>query len=153
MSTARKLVCAATAIALLATATGSATAGVADILQSKRLYGILGLGATTLFLVEAGKSRQDAGDFYELYKTAGTTQNARELYDESRRLDTRSAVLIALGAGTLGYSIHLLLSGGDKNAEKKAELDGGLVNVKGVAVDVGADPVSGRLQVGLSRGF
>jgi hypothetical protein len=138
------------ALALTVASAGSAFAGAGEVLNSRRLYAVLGLGVTVLTLKEANEARKDANDFYDLYKTAGTNQRARELYDESRRLDTRSAMLLALGAGTLGLSAHLFFSGDDKRASGD---DKSLMEVKGVEVEVRADLMNRRLQVGLSRDF
>jgi hypothetical protein len=147
----RRLASVGIVLALLGTSTGPALAGAGDVLVSKRLYAGVGIGVTALFLKEAYSARRDGGDYYDLYRTAGSTQRATELYNESRRLDTRSAVLLAAGLGTLGVSVHLLLS--DRSVRKAGKAADSLLEIKGLTVDVGADPVRGSVRVGLSRGF
>ena len=140
------------AAALVLSAAAPACAKKGDILFSKKLYGFLGIGAGTLFLKEAYSARKDAGDLYDQYKAAGTAQQAQELYDESKRKDTRSMVMLGLGLGTLGYSIHLLLS--DKEEDlPPPKVDEGLVKVKGVALDVAGDPLGRGVRVRLKKGF
>lgn len=152
MSHLRKFFCVATAAALVTASAGSACAGAREFLTSSRLYGILGLGATTYFGYEAYSARQDANDFYDRYQAAGRAAVARDLYDESRRMDTRSAVLMAVGVGTLGISIHLLLSGDDGDDLDVARSEG-VMEVRGLALDVGGDPMRQELKVGVRKSF
>ena len=121
-------------------------------LFNKKFHGVLLLGTSGYLFKEAYDARQEADDRYELYKVAVSPQLARELYDDSKRKDTKSAVLVGLGAATLAYSIHLFLS--DSSDElPPPKLDRGLVKVKGVALDVTGDPMTKRMQVQLKRGF
>ncbi len=140
------------ATALVLSAAAPACAKKGDILFSKKLYGALGIGAGALFLKEAYSARKDAGDLYDQYKAAGTAQQAQELYDESKRKDTRSVVMLGLGLGTLGYSIHLLLSDKEEGLPPP-KVDEGLVKVKGVALDVAGDPLGRGVRVRLKKGF
>ena len=123
-----------------------------DFLFSKKFYGFVTLGASGWCLYEAYDARKAGNDFYDQYKVAGTSLRASELYDESKRSDTRSALLLGLGVGTLVYSVHLLLS--DKKDElPPPKMDRGLVEVKGVAVDVTGDPLRRGVKVKFKKGF
>ena len=139
-------------VALVLCAGTSAYAKKGDVLFSKKLYGILGVGASTMFLKSAYDARKDAGGLYDQYKATGSPQQAQELYDLSKRKDTRSAVMLGLGLGTLGYSIHLLLSD-DKDDLPPPKMDEGLVKVKGVALDVAGDPLGRGVRVQFKKGF
>ena len=105
-----------------------------------------------MFFKEAYDARKDAGDFYDQYKVTASPQNAQTLYDESKRQDTRSALMLGLGLGTLGYSIHLLLSD-DREELPPPKMNEGLVKVKGVALDVVGDPLGRGVKVRLKKGF
>jgi len=129
-----------------------AHAGRSDALFSRKLFGLVSVGVSGICFKEAYDSRRDANDSYSKYKLASTSSLARELYEDSKRADTRTAVMAALGAGTLLYGIHLLVS---DNAEDlpPVQMDRGLVQVKGVALDVTRDAVRGGLRVKLKKGF
>ena len=130
----------------------AAPAWADDFLFSRKFYGIVTCGASGWFLYQAYDARRDANNFYDQYKLAGTSQKANELYDESRRNDTRSALMLGLGVGTLAYSIHLFLS--DRKEElSPPKMDKGLVEVKGVAVDVAGDPFRRGVKMKLKKGF
>ena len=62
----------------------------------------------------------------------------------------KAAIFLALGVGTIGYGIHLLLKSDPK---LPAPEDRALAEVKGVKVDLGGDPRSGLVGVSLRRGF
>jgi hypothetical protein len=141
-----------TAVAALALGAASPAAAKTDLFVSKRFYSVISGGLGVYFLTEANRARGDANEAYEQYQLAGTTARARELYDESRQKDTKAAVLLALGVGSLGYAVHLWLSG-DSDKLPDPKLERGLVQVRGVAVDVGGDAVTRRLGVHLRRGF
>ena len=123
----------------------------ADFLFSRKFHGYLALSASGLFLKEAYDSRKDGSDQYDDYKLAGNSQRALELYDESKRKDTRSMVFLGLGVVSLGYSLHLLMS--EEEELPLPEMDRGLVEVKGVTLDVTGDPVGRRMRVKFSKGF
>jgi hypothetical protein len=130
---------------------GQVSAQKTMFLFSNKFFGAVSAGAGVYFLVEANKARSDGNDAFALYEAAGSTVTARELYDESKQKDTKAAVLLGLGVGTVGYGIHLLMKGDDRLPDPK--MDKGLVEVKGVKIDAGADPVSGRMGLLLRRTF
>jgi hypothetical protein len=123
-----------------------------DFLFSKKFHGIVSIGASAWFMKEAFDARKDANDNFDLYKQAISASKAQELYDESRRKDTRSAAMLGLGLGTLALSIHLLLSGNEEELAP-AKTKSGLVELKGVAFDLAGDPLGRRVRVNLKRGF
>ena len=123
-----------------------------DILFSNKFYGLVSAGLGTYFLIEANKARVDGDEAFELYKAAGSSTLARELYDESRENETKAAMILGLGVGTITYGIHLFMKG-DRDKLPDPNMDRGLVVVKGVKIDAGADPRSGRMGLLLRRTF
>ena len=144
----RKVVPFLLVVALLASTPAQVLA--VDGLFSRKVYGLLSAGLGTFLLVEANKARSDANDAYVLYETTGSPVLAREFYNTSREDDTKAAIFLALGVGTIGYGIHLLLKSDPKLPDPE---DGALAEVKGVKVDLGGDPRSGLVGVSLRRGF
>jgi hypothetical protein len=141
-------------IALVASVAGSGhvAAQKTDILLSNRFYGVFSAGLGVYFLVEANNSRSDGNEAYDLYQASGNATLAREFFDQSREKDTKSAILLGLGVGTISYGIHLLMKGGsDKLPDPK--MDRGLVEIKGVKLDAGHDPGKGRTGLQLRRTF
>lgn len=124
-----------------------------DFLMSKKLIGIVGMGASGLLFKAAYDSRKDASDYYDQYKLAGSSQRAQEYYDESKRKDTRGAVMLGAGALTFFYSLHLILSGDKDDLPPPPKMDKGLVGVKGIALDVAGDPLKRGVKVKLQKGF
>lgn len=144
----RKVVPFLLVVALLASTPAQVLA--VDGLFSRKVYGLLSAGLGTFLLVEANKARSDANDAYALYETTGSPVLAREFYNTSREDDTKAAIFLALGVGTIGYGIHLLLKSDPKLPDPE---DRALAEVKGVKVDLGGDPRSGLVGVSLRRGF
>ncbi len=140
------------AVAMLLSSVAPAGAGGRDALYSRKLYGILSIGVSGWCFKEAYDARKDANDSYDRYKQAGSSSLVREFYDESKRSDTRSALMLGLGAGTLLYGFHLILSGGGDELPPP-KMDRGLVNVKGVALDVTGDPLGRGMRVQVRKGF
>lgn len=134
------------------TMSGQVAAQKTDFLLSNRFYGVLSAGLGVYFLTEANNARSDGNEAYELYIAAGSANLARELYDESRQKDTKAAIMLGMGAGTIIYGIHLLLKG-DGDGLLVPEMDRGLIKVKGVKIDAGADPVRGRVGLILRQSF
>ncbi len=130
---------------------GRVSAQKTDFLLSNCFYGVVSAGAGVFFLVEANNARKDGNEAYDLYVTSGSSTLARELYDESRQKDTKAAIMLGLGVGTFTYGIHLLMKGGDDLPDPK--MDRGLVEVKGIKIDAGADPAHGRMGLLLRRTF
>ncbi len=149
--------CFRAAALLLATATVLSTttahAKTGDFLMSKKLIGIVGMGASGLLFKAAYDSRKDANNLYDQYKLAGSSQSAQEYYDDSKRKDTRGAVMLGAGALTFFYSLHLILSGDKDDLPPPPKMDKGLVGVKGVAVNVEGDPLRRGMTLRLRKGF
>jgi hypothetical protein len=144
----------AVAAAVVLTTTATPTrAKAGDFLMSKKLIGIVGVGASGFLFKAAYDSRKDANDLYDQYKAAGSAQSAQEYYDESKRKDTRGAVMLGAGAITFFYSLHLILSGDKEDLPPPPKMDKGLVGVKGVAVNVSGDPLRRGMTVRLQKGF
>lgn len=134
------------------TSSGQVAADKSDLLFSNKFFGAVSAGAGVYFLVSANSARKDGDEAYKLYEIAGSSVVARELYDESRQKDTKAAIMLGLGLGTIGYGVHLYLKG-DGEELPDPKMDRGLLQVKGVKVDAGLDPVSGRTGVLLRRSF
>lgn len=134
------------------TVSGNAAAQSTDFLFSNRFYGALSAGAGVYFLVEANNARSDGNDAYGLYEASGSATLAREFYDQSRQKDTKAAIMLGLGVGTITYGLHLLLKG-DSDRLPDPKMDRGLLEVKGIQIDAGPDPYRGRLGMLLRRTF
>lgn len=134
------------------TLSGQVAAQKADFLFSNRFYGAISAGLGIYFLTEANNARSDGNDAYELYEATGSSTMAREFYDESRQKDTKAAIMLGLGVGTITYGIHLLMKGdGERLPDPK--MDRSLIEIKGVKIDAGADPARGQMGVQLKRSF
>jgi hypothetical protein len=138
-------------IALLISSAGSALAGGGDLLLSRKFHGILLLGTSGFLIKKAVDAKSEANDAYDFYKLAGLSTTARDFYDDSKRHDTRAAVLGILGGATLLYSLHLFTK--DDDELPMPRMDRGIVNVKGVVLDVKGDMFQKKMQVQLEKGF
>ncbi len=139
------------AMALLLSVAVPAQAVGRDFLLRSKFHGALMLGLGGLLIKEAVDAKKEANDTYDLYKQAGTATSARDLYDSSKRHDTRAAVLGVLGGAAILYSVHLFIK---EDADlPPPKLNRGLVNIKGVALDVKGDVFQRKMQVQLKKGF
>jgi hypothetical protein len=138
-------------VSLLLSSAGSAMAGGGDLLMSRKFHGILLLGTGGFLIKKAVDAKNEANDAYDFYKLSGSSSTARDFYDDSKRHDTRAAVLGIVGAATVVYSFHLFLKDSDDLPMPK--MDRGIVNVKGVALDVKGDVFQKEMQVQLRKGF
>ena len=138
-------------LTLLGGVTAPAQAGDGNFLMNRKFHGMLVLGLGGFMIKEAVDAKREANDAYDFYKSAGTSLVAREFYDDSKRHDTRAVVLGVLGTGAVLYSMHLFFKGEDGLPPPK--MDRGIVNVKGVAVDLNGDLMRGQMQVQLKQGF
>ena len=120
-----------------------------ELLFSRKLYAYIGLGVSAVLFKEAYNSRQQGGDLYQRYKAAETSQRAQELYDETRRYDTRGVVLGVLGTGALVYSIHILRSA--SREELPMPRRRGQMAIKGLKITLEADPLKRHLGLLLSK--
>ena len=138
-------------VSLLMSSAGSAMAGGGDFLMSPKFHGILLLGTGGFLIKKAVDAKNEANDAYDFYKIAGNSTTARDFYDDSKRHDTRAAVLGIVGSATILYSMHLFMKDDDDLPMPK--MDRGIVNVKGVALDVTGDMFQKKMQVQLKKGF
>jgi hypothetical protein len=122
-----------------------------DFLLSKKFYGAVSLGVSLFSFKAAYDAKKDAGDFYDLYEVAYTAQTAQETYDESKRHDTKAALLLGVGIGTLAYSVHAFLS--DGKAPPPPKMQEGFASVRGVRMDITSDPYRGGVKLSLKKGF
>ncbi len=123
-----------------------------DFLYSKKFYGALSLGASIWFFTEAHASRKDANNAFEQYRAATSSQTAGDLYNESKSDDTRAAIMLGLGLGTLAYSVHLFLS--DEGEElPPPEKNANLVEMKGIGVAVNGDLKTRGVRLNLNKAF
>lgn len=122
-----------------------------DFLINKKFHGALMLGLGGFLLKEALDSKNQANDAYDAYKLSGTVTVARDLYDESKRHDTRAAVYGVLGIGAIVYSVHLFMKDDDNLPAPK--MQEGIVNVKGVSLGLDGDLMQGKMGLQLKKGF
>ncbi|MYF15879.1 MAG: hypothetical protein F4215_00220, partial [Gemmatimonadetes bacterium] len=64
-----------------------------DFLMRSKFHSALMFGLGGVLVKQAFDAKKEANDAYDLYKQAGTSALAREFYDNSKRHDTRAAVL------------------------------------------------------------
>jgi hypothetical protein len=139
-------------VLIVAVSVPGQVAAKTDILFSNRFYGTVSAGLGVFFLVEANNARTDGNEAYDLYTASGSATLAREFYDQSRQKDTKAAIMLGLGVGTITYGLHLLLKG-DGSQLPDPKIDRGLLEVKGVKIDAGPDSQNGRLGVQFRRTF
>ena len=136
---------------MLCVVASPARAGAGDFLFSKKLHGILVAGAGSMLLKASWDAKKDADDSYDLYQQSLSSTTARDLYDESKRQDTRSLLLLGAGVSSLALAIHLFTDE-DENLPRP-EKRKSLVEVKGIQLDVKGDPIMKTMQVQLKKGF
>ena len=134
----------------LSTAVPAQAAGKDFLLKSK-FHGILVAGFGGLLIKEAVDSKREGRDAYDAYIKAGTSTSAREFYDDSKRHDTRAAVLGVAGGVSILLAIHLFMKEEDDLPPPK--LERGIVKIKGVSLDVKGDMLQKKMQVQLKKGF
>jgi len=119
---------------------------------SQKFYGYVALGASGWMFSEAVEARQDANKAYDRYRRASTGGDAQTFYDESRRFDTRTVVMGALGAGALAWSVRLLR--GKKREELPLpKIDEPSLQIKGIGVYLAGDVFRKSAQFILSKDF
>ena len=123
-----------------------------DFLYSKKLYGTLSLGARIWFFKEAHAARKDADDSFERYRTTTSSQTAGELYSESRSGDTRAAIMLGLGVGTLAYSVHVFLSDEAEDLPPP-EVRNNVVEMRGIGLAVNGDLNRRGVRLNLNKAF
>lgn len=123
-----------------------------DFLMRSKFHGAMMLGLGGVLVKQAVDAKKEANDAYDLYKQAGTSALAREFYDNSKRHDTRAMVLGVAGGAAILFSVHLFLKE-DESGLPPPKMDRGIVNIKGVAVDIKGDVFQRKMQVQLKKGF
>lgn len=118
-------------------------ADAGSFLYSKKFYGALSLGAGAFFFKEAYDARREASRNYDAYKAAGNSQQATVFYNESKRGDTRMAIMLGLGAGTMAYGVYLLFMDKDDDLDKAVKGKENQISFKGIGMDVQGD-IQGR---------
>ena len=146
-----------TGVGLIATALILSTAVPAqavgkDFLMRSKFHGALMFGLGGVLVKQAFDAKKEANDAYTLYKQAGTSTLAREFYDNSKRHDTRAVVLGVAGGAAILFSVHLFLKE-DESGLPPPEMNRGIVNIKGVALDIKGDVFQRKMQVQLKKGF
>ena len=139
------------AAALILSIAGPAQAVGKDFLMRSKFHGALMLGLGGILVKGALDAKKEANDAYDLYKQAGTSSLAREFYDNSKRHDTRAAVLGLAGGATILFAVHLFLKEDDNLSPPN--MNRGIVNIKGVALDIKGDVFQRKMQVQLKKGF
>ena len=136
---------------MLCVVASPARSGAGDFLFSKKLHGMFAAGAGGLLLKASWDAKKDANDSYDLYQLSASSTTARDLYDESKRQDTRSLLMLGAGVGSLLLAVHLFL---DEDEDlPMPEKTGSLVEVKGIKLDVKGDPIMRTMRVQLKKGF
>jgi hypothetical protein len=137
--------------AMLFAAVTPVHADAGSFLYSRKFYGLLSVASSAFCFKVAYDARKEANRNYRYYKEAGTPTTAATYYNESKRADTRMAVMLGLGAGTLLYGAYLLFERGSDDA------GGGParkpIQFKGVGMDVQGDVQNRAVQLQLSRPF
>ncbi len=123
-----------------------------DFLMRSKFHSALMLGLGGILVKQAVDAKKEANDAYDLYKQAGTSALAREFYDNSKRHDTRAAVLGVAGGATILFAVHLFMKE-DESSLPPPKMNRGIVNIKGVAVDIKGDVFQRKMQVQLKKGF
>ena len=140
------------ALLIAATLLGAAPLQAEDFLLSRKFYGYALLGVGSWCFKEAYDARQEANDVRKQYKRADTDLRAQELFDDNKRYDTRSALMLGLGTGSLLYAVHLIRSG-PKEELPPPDLDAGLMQAKGLTLDLRGDLFNRGLHLRLSKDF
>tara|TARA_Y100000588_G_scaffold195754_1_gene209911 strand:+ start:581 stop:973 length:393 start_codon:yes stop_codon:yes gene_type:complete len=121
-------------------------AGADGPLFSRKFYGYIGLGLSGWMFAESIEARGDADEAYERYKQATTGADAQTFFDESRRFDTRTVVMGAMGVGALWWSVKML-----RAQPPRQELMA--LQVKGIDLEVAGDLLRQRVRLTMSKDF
>ena len=140
------------AVALLLGMAVPAQAVGKDFLMRSKFHGALMLGLGGVLVKGAVDAKKEANDAYDLYKQAGNSALARDFYDNAKRHDTRAAVLGVAGGATILFAVHLFLKE-DEDGLPPPKMNRGIVNIKGVALDIKGDVFQRKMQVQLKKGF
>jgi hypothetical protein len=149
----RAAVAAILAGAVLLSTAVPARADVGSFLYSKKFYGALSLASSAFFFKEAYNARKEANRNYNAYKEAGVPAQATTFYNESKRGDTRMAVMLGLGAGTLAYGVYLCFLDRGDDPDRGAKGKERQISFKGIGVDVQGDVQNRAMRLQLNRKF
>lgn len=142
------------AVAVLLWSAAPACADAGSFLYSRKLYGALSMASSVFFFKAAYDAKQDANRNYKIYRSADTPVLATTSYNEARRGDTRMAVMLGLGVGTLAYGAYLFLDrGGDDAGQGTKGKQPKQISVKGIGVDVQGDAQGRGVKLQLNRKF
>lgn len=130
-----------------------ARADAGSFLYSKKFYGALSLASSAFFFKEAYDARKEASRNYDAYKDAGTSAQATNFYNESKRGDTRMAVMLGLGAGTMAYGVYLLFMDRGDDLGKAPKGKENQISFKGIGMDVQGDVQARGVRLNLNRKF
>ena len=120
---------------------------------SKKFYGAVSTASSLFFFKEAYDARKEANRNYDSYKTAGDSQQALNFYNESKRGDTRMAIMLGLGGGTLAYGIYLLMLDEGQGILDHRNEDVNRFEIKGIRLHVASDLQNKGLQFYVNRRF
>lgn len=138
-------------LVLVGSLTAPAQAVGKDFFMSKKFHGALVMGLGGLLIKESLDAKSQANDDYDLYIAAGEASVARQFYDDSKRHDTRAAVMGVLGVSAIVYSIHLFMK--DDDSLPPPKMQEGIVNVKGVSLGIDGDIMKKKMGLQLRKGF
>ncbi len=142
------------AVAVLLWTAVPAYADVGTFLYSKKFYGALSLASSLFFFKEAYDAKKDANRNYDIYKQTSNATLATTSYNEAKRGDTRMALMLGLGAGTLVYGVYLFLDrGGDDAGQGTKGKQPKQITFKGIGVDVQGDAQGRSVTFNLNRKF
>ncbi len=123
-----------------------------DFLMRSKFHSALMFGLGGVLVKQAFDAKKEANDAYDLYKQASNATDARSFYDNSKRHDTRAAVLGVAGGATILFAVHLFMKE-DESGLPPPKMERGIVNIKGVAVDIKGDVFQRKMQVQIKKGF
>ena len=142
------------AVAVLLWTAVPAYADAGSFLYSRKFYGALSLASSLFFFKSAYDAKKDANRNYDIYKKADTPTLATTSYNEAKRGDTRMALMLGLGAGTLAYGVYMFLGrGGDDAGQGTKGKQPKQISVKGIVVDVQGDAHGRSVTLNLNRKF
>ena len=75
---------------------------------SKKFYGAVSTVSSLFFFKEAYDARKEANRNYNSYKTANNSQQALNFYNESKRGDTRMAIMLGFSSPAWRFASWML---------------------------------------------
>lgn len=140
--------------AMLLSAAVPVHADVKSFLYSRKFFGAVSMASSLVFFKEAYDARKEANRNYKSYKAADTQTLATNYYNEVRRGDTRMALMLGLGVGTMAYGVYVyFLDKGGDDLDQGAKGKENKITFKGVGMDVQGDVQGRGVKFHLSRKF